>query len=179
MRILVRANAHRRVLDAGHAVGVEVAASPDTPGRPERWSWHIRLLETKMQPHHSPGQHMEPRELLGGPVVGVERTLVELGAHEAFRVLEVQVDPTVVTAHVELLGPGDEEQLLERTEEELMALVASSGEVVLENRHRLLPGDAIVLTGDDPLAVCAHSPQGSLVVIRIRAPHQGPVSWVP
>ena len=78
MRILMRANAHRSVVDDGHAVGVEVASSPDTPGRPERWAWHIRLLEATMQPNRPLGHQAEARTDDTGPVADVERTLVGL-----------------------------------------------------------------------------------------------------
>ena len=174
----MRANAHRPVLAAGRAVGVEVAASPDPPGRPEPWSWHIRLLTAKAQPRTVDERAVGVADRGAEPIPGSARTLVELSSSDAFRVLEVQVDPEQLTADVQLVAPRAE-QLLERAEEELMAVVAASGEAMLEDRHRLLAGDALVLSGDDPLAVRACNPGGALAVVRLRATQRRTVGWVP
>jgi hypothetical protein len=178
MRILVRANAHRPVLESGCTVGVEVAASPDTPGRPERWAWHIRLLDARARPS-MPAAHPGGVGVTSSAApAGGERTLVELGPQDACRVLEVQVDPALARVDVETVAAG-EDVVLARPNQELMAVVASAGEVLLEDRHRLSAGDAILLTGDDPLAVRVSTARGAVVVVRLRSPSGQPLGWVP
>lgn len=177
MRLLVRANAHRPILNDGSLVGVEVAASPDTATRPERWAWHVRLLDPKAHLNPWPG-HMLAVDDSHEPSAGSARTRVDLDFASGFAAVEVDVDPDLVRASTHVVGVGDE-TVLERAEEELIVLVAASGEVLLEDRHTLLAGDAMVLTGDDPLSARVSTAHGSAVVIRLRTPLGNPVGWVP
>ncbi len=172
----MRANTHRQVLEGGHLVGVEVASSPDTPDRPERWAWHLRLHHASA-PHGQPLAH-DTAAAAKPPPSDAKRLLVELGTDQPYRVLEVVVDPALVSAEVELAGPGEDRTLV-RAEEELLALVATSGQVELEERHLLRAGDAIVLTGDDPLEVRARTADGTLVLVRLRSRLNGAIGWVP
>lgn len=173
----MRSNAHRSVSEDDTPVGVEIAASPDTPDRPERWTWHLRLLDAKLHPASPSGRFDWKAGESDTVPAGNDRTVVELDPDGDLGLLEVRIDPSLVKAEVNLVGPGKE--LLTRQEEELIALVASSGVAVLEDRHRLMSGDAMVLTGDDPLAVSVRVLQGSLAVVRIRGTTGRSVSWVP
>jgi hypothetical protein len=141
--------------------GVEVASSPDTAGRPERWLWHIRLLD-------------------GAPAPSDGTVTLELGD----RTLEVTVNGGAVRADVQLLDLADS-VLLDRDERELVALVASESAAVIEGRHVLQPSDTLVLEGDDPLSVSVGPADGraSVAVVRLASVSEGPglksVNWVP
>lgn len=176
MRLLLRANSHRPAWAGGSIVGVEVAASPDTPARPEPWAWHIRLLDDRapLDVVHTQSQRDGVRTLDDWSDKLTHRLALSGGRHKA---LEVAVDRRLVGASTELVH--DEELVLERPEEELLAVVVSSGAVVVERRHTLGVGDAVVLTGDDPLAVSLSTARGAAVVVRLNAPHGRSVSWVP
>jgi hypothetical protein len=150
MRLLLRANAHRPT-DGG----LEVAASPDTPSRPDPWTWHIRLLE---DPGESAGVAAIP-----GP----------------WPALAVETDPARVRPDVSVLRLKGATNV-ERDEAELLALVVASGSVLLEGRHAMSPGDVLVLAGDDPLHVGATSSDGVLAVVRlVSVQGGGPLGWVP
>jgi len=157
----MRANAHRPVLEGDGPGGVEVASSPDTPGRPERWLWHIRLLD-------------------GAPAPSDGTVTLELGD----RTLEVTVNRGAVRADVQLLDLADS-VLLDRDEKELVALIASESVAVVEGRHVLQPSDTLVLEGDDPLSVGVRPANGhaSVAVVRLTSATDGPgatsVNWVP
>ncbi len=158
----MRANAHRPVPEGDGPSGVEVASSPDTPGRPERWLWHIRLLD-------------------GAPAPSDGTVTLELG-HD--RALEVTVNAGAVRADVQLLDLADS-VLLDRDEKELVALIASDSSAVVEGRHVLQPSDTLVLEGDDPLSVSVRPANGhaSVAVVRLASATDGPgatsVNWVP
>ncbi len=111
---LMRANAHRPVPEGDGPSGVEVASSPDTPGRPERWLWHIRLLDDAPAPSDG-------------------KVTLSLGQD---RTLEVTVSTGAVRAGVQLIDVTDS-QLLDRDEKERVALIASSSTAVVEGRHVL------------------------------------------
>jgi hypothetical protein len=157
----MRANAHRSVPDGDGPGGVEVASSPDTAGRPERWLWHIRLLD-------------------GAPAPSDGTVTLELGD----RTLEVTVNGGAVRADVQLLDLAVS-VLLDRDERELIALIASESVAVVEGRHVLHPSDTLVLEGDDPLSVSVRPANGhaSVAVVRLTSATDGPgatsVNWVP
>jgi hypothetical protein len=158
----MRANAHRPVPEGDGPSGVEVASSPDTPGRPERWLWHIRLLD-------------------GAPAPSEGTVALDLGQG---RTLEVTVNTQAVRADVQLIDVTDN-RLLDRDEKELVALVASESAAVIEGRHVLQPFDTLVLEGDDPLSVSVGPANGraSVAVVRLASVSEGPglksVNWVP
>ena len=154
MRLLLRANAHRPV-DGG----VEVAASPDTPTRPEPWSWHVRLLADATCAE------------------GAARS-VRLRAGGRWEAVAVDVDPEVVTPELSLVDLAGTTQV-DRDEDDLVALVVATGSVLVEGRHALLPGDAMVLTGDDPLTVSATGSDGTLALVRLSSVREPSVGWVP
>ncbi|HEX5533314.1 MAG TPA: hypothetical protein VFX33_06185 [Actinomycetales bacterium] len=162
MRLLMRANAHRPVPEGDGPGGVEVASSPDTPGRPERWLWHMRLLD-------------------GAPAPSEGKVTLAMGQG---RTLEVTVNTGAVRADVQLLDVTESE-LLDRDEKELVALIASESVAVVEGRHVLHPSDTLVLEGDDPLRVSVRPANGhaSVAVVRLTSATDGPhgmsVNWVP
>ena len=161
----MRSSAHRRVSDDGGGTCLEVASSPDTPGRPERWQWHIRLRDGEAQ--------TEP--------VDDSTLLVDLGPGGGRRSLEVAVDPTTVTPAVQVLDVADT-QVLQRDERELMALVVARGGVLVEGRHRLGPSDTLVLEGDDPVGVtvtASGDERATLAVVLLRPAGRHGINWVP
>lgn len=199
MRLLLRANSHRPLAaaaagsddapGAGYG-GYEVAASPDTPTRPDRWSWHIRVLEPSLV--HADASASSP--VLGAPAAGgagadasaafVEE-LVELGAGAVYRVLEVGYDPQAVRPDIALVETGEGRRLT-REERDLTVLLVVAGQVRVEHRHDLAPGDVLILAGDDPLAVDLSPGHGAdpgehprLAVVTLRAPGGAGVPWVP
>ncbi len=160
MRLLLRANAHRRV-DVG---AWEVAASPDTHHR-ERWLWQVRLLIDRNRPSHTPlpQAHRVARSLPGGAV------------------LEVAADPLAVMTTVEVGEPGAS-STVDRVQDEVVVLVACGGQVLVESRHLLADRDAMVLAGDDPFSVSVRHPQGSrsrAAVVRLRSAEGRALGWVP
>ncbi|GAA3664778.1 hypothetical protein GCM10022237_26060 [Nocardioides ginsengisoli] len=156
MRLLLRANAHRAV-DGG----VEVAASPDTPTRPDPWAWQIRLH------HTSPASPASD----GGASVA-------LGAGGRWHSLRVDTDPALVRPELQVLRlEGTTE--VRRDEADLVALVVTDGSALVEDRHALATGDAMVFTGDDPLAVRTTAPGGEVVLVRLRPVSDVEVGWVP
>ncbi|MDI3403312.1 hypothetical protein [Streptomyces cavernicola] len=160
MRLVLRANAHRRV-----AAGCrEVAASPDTPRR-ERWQWQIRLLtDAEERPEPSPAVRRITEELPGGAT------------------LEVSADAESVVPAVEFVDPSGA-PAVPRAENELVVLIASGGRVLVEDRHLLADSDAMVLEGDDPLQVNLRRPDGAhaqVAVVRLcAAAGHGVLGWVP
>lgn len=157
MRLLLRANAHRRT-DEG---GIEVAASPDTPHR-ERWQWHIRLDEIETG-DHTPEQGIR---LVGGD-----------GTH---RLLQVATDAETTRAEVEVHEVGLP-LVITRPPTDLLVLLVHRGEALVEDRHRLAELDAMVLEGDDPIEVRVEGTAGpaGLSVIRLRPTTDRPLAWVP
>ena len=176
MRLLLRANSHRPVWADDALVGVEIAASPDTPTRPERWAWHIRLLDDRAPLDVVPNDRSSDGAQPPSNEARTVKTQVALSPGVR-GTLEVEVDPLAVDARTEVFNGAD--VVLDRPEEQLLAVVASSGDVVVEDRHRLSAGDAMVLTGDDPLSVTVSTVHGAAVVIRLNAPNGQSVSWVP
>lgn len=174
MRILARANAHRAVLADGDQVGLEVASSPDTPSRPDRWAWSIRLLDTTPPEPSAP----QPEAEDGGP----QAVYVDLGrsADGGSGTLEVLVDPTVVIPEADVLHVSGIEEL-ERDPRDLVALVIASGAADIENRHLLGRHDALVLEGEDPLRISIESSGGpaDVAVVRLKSKQTATVNWVP
>ncbi|MDN5803524.1 MAG: hypothetical protein L0H26_02895 [Microlunatus sp.] len=171
MRILVRANAHRPVLDDSGQVGVEVASSPDTPGRPDRWTWSIRLLDQPPSPtvaEPSGDDHLADvvRRDLDGP--------------DGSGTLEVAVDPAVVAPEVDVLGFSEAGEL-ERDPNDLVALLVTEGAADIEGRHLLRRLDTLVLEGDDPVRISIDPTGGpaSVAVVRLRSTQAATVNWVP
>lgn len=168
MRLLLRANAHR----VAGPYCREVAASPDTD-RPEPWRWHVRL--------HTGGRDDEDP-----PSPGTGRRVLRLTDGAA---LEAVTDPSAVTAEVHVLGDGDNgsdrhgggEQLVERGPGDVVVLLAWGGTVVVEERHTLAEGDALVLAGDDdPLAVGVRREEtADCAVVRLGPADGGALGWVP
>jgi hypothetical protein len=160
VRLLLRANAHRPVESGnGHAT-VEVAASPDTPGRREPWLWNIRLLD-------------------GAPADDPARVSLPLGP--GGETLEVTVDPAAVRPEMELVELTDV-RLVEREERELMALLVASGRCLVEGRHQLGRRDTMVIEGDDPLQVSlapAGDEPSSVAIVRLRGTDARTLGWVP
>lgn len=152
MRLLLRANAHRPV-DAG----LEVAASPDTPTRPEPWRWNLRLLD-------------------GLPGDGA--AAIALETDSPWAALVVDTDPTAVRPDVSVVTL-DGTCRVERPEDDLLALVVTSGSALIEGRHALAPGDAMVLTGEDPLSVDATGTDGTMILVRLSSSDGSAVAWVP
>lgn len=161
----MRSNAHRLVPVGDGGTCVEVASSPDTPGRPERWQWHIRLRDGV-----GPTEPADTSSLV-----------LDLGDDGDRRTLEVAVDPDAVRPHAQVLDLADT-QLLQRDERELMALVVSRGCVLVEGRHRLGPRDTMVLEGDDPIGVTVSPCDDAatrLAVVLLRPTGRRDITWVP
>ncbi len=158
MRLLLRCNAHREVDDAT----VEIAASPDTVGR-EEWTWQIRLVPLR------------------------ERAVVRDGAWAPLprrdgsrSAVEVSSKPERVAVEVQSLRVPTP-QLIERSADEVTVFVAGDGAVLVESRHLLGDGDAMVFAGDDPMGLWIEpgvSDQASAVLVRLRA-RAGSLPWVP
>jgi redox-sensitive bicupin YhaK (pirin superfamily) len=154
MRLLLRASAHRPVDD-----GVEVAASPDTPTRPDPWTWQLRLL------------HQDP-----GP--GAAAAVAPLPAGTPWEAVAVDTDPAVVTPDLTVSALAGTTHVT-REEADLVALVVTAGSALVEGRHALAAGDAMILTGDDPLALDATGTDATLVLVRLSSPRRAPIGWVP
>jgi len=157
MRLLLRANAHRRS-DEG---SIEVAASPDTPDR-ERWQWHIRLVEVE------PGQNP--------PEKGVR--LADGEGNQ--RLLQVSTDVETTRAEV-VVHEVEQPMVIHRPSTDLLVLLVHQGEALIEHRHRLGELDALVLEGDDPLEISVEPttvPAG-ISIVRLSATADRPLAWVP
>jgi len=157
VRLLLRANAHRRT-DEG---GIEVAASPDTPNR-ERWQWHIRLDEVESG--------------LKTPKKGVPL----LGDNGRQWLLQVSTDIESTRAEVEV-HQIEHPMMIQRPRADLLVLLVHQGQALIERRHRLAELDALVLEGDDPLEVSVEGTTVpmSLSVVRLRPTADRPLAWVP
>jgi hypothetical protein len=154
MRLLLRSNSHRTI-DGG----VEVAASPDTPTRPEPWVWNVRLLEEGT----APAMHTE---------------VIALPQRSGWDRITVAVDPEWVrpdTSVIELSGATE----LHRHEDDVLLLIVVSGSALLEDRHALAVGDAVVFAGHDPLRVMATGSDSTLVRVHLTPARAEAVSWVP
>lgn len=157
MRLLLRANTHRRTDDGR----IEVAASPDTPRR-ERWQWHLRLID--IEPGHS-----TPNE--GVTVVGADGRQ---------RLLQVSTDAATTQAEIEV-HEVQQPLTIQRPSTDLLVLLVHRGEALVEGRHRLAELDALVLEGDDPLEVSVEpttAPVG-ISVVRLGSTTDRPLAWVP
>lgn len=167
--MLLRSGTHRE-----QEPGVTVlAASPDTPHR-ERWQWQASVVEGADRVSGIPDGAEVVSLRLDGPVYGVVPA-----------VLHVATEPTQAAASVQRMDLRDEAGLT-RGSEEIMVLLVDRGEVVVEGRHRLRHGDALVLEGEDPreltVAGTAHSHDtgsAGLAVVRLVAPAGGKLGWVP
>ncbi|MGW1412439.1 hypothetical protein [Streptomyces sp. NPDC002403] len=160
MRLLLRANTHRRIDDGCR----EVAASPDTPGR-ERWLWQVRLLDAAYGPSDVPlpRAHHVTESLAPGVI------------------LEVVAAPAKVSPTVEVLGLGTP-SVVGRERDEIVVLLACGGQVLVEDRHLLADEDALVLAGDDPLGVSVRCPPDSrskAAMVRLRPADGRVMAWVP
>ncbi len=157
MRLLLRANAHRRN-DGGP---IEIAASPDTPNR-ERWQWHIRLEEV------DPGLY------------AAEQGVPLLGGNGRQRLLQVATDLETTRSEVEV-HQLERALVIQRPRADLLVLLVHQGEALIEHRHRLAELDALVLEGEDPLEVSVEAttvPAG-ISVVRLRPTTDRPLAWVP
>jgi hypothetical protein len=164
VRLLLRANAHRPVATGNGHTAVEVAASPDTPGRSEPWLWNIRLLDG------APA---------GRPDDDPARVSLPLGPDVA--TLEVTVDAGAVRPEVVLVELTDS-RLVDRDERELMALLVASGRCLVEGRHQLQHRDTMVLEGDDPLEISIAPVGGqpsSVAIVRLQGTGARTLGWVP
>lgn len=162
MRLLLRRGSHRPVSDDGRD-GVEVAASPDTPGRRPKL-WQVRLL-------------VRPPDLQAGrPPPAATVNLIGPGPG----VLVVHADPHLVSADAEARTIGRQESL-DRDAADLTVLVVDHGNCVLEDRHTLGPRDVMILEGDDPLeaTIRADEQTATVVVVVLRATDGGQLAWVP
>lgn len=162
MRLLLRSNAHRPIEG-----GWEVAASPDTPNR-EVWQWDLRLVR--------------PHAAVPEPTPGSECQAITLpGDDGSALTLQLTCDPTRVAAKAEVMIAGGP-TTIERDVRELTVLVVGQGRARVEGRHLLGALDAMVLEGDDPLALDverAGEHPTSVGVVRIRSAVPQPISWVP
>lgn len=157
MRLLLRANSHRRT-DEG---GLEIAASPDTPNR-ERWQWHIRLDEV--------GDGSTPEE-----------KGVQLSCGDG-RQLRLQVATRAEAVWAETVVHQVEQPLvIRRPATDVLVLLVHQGEALVEQRHRLAELDALVLEGDDPLEVIVEpsTVTTGVAVVRLRPAADRPLAWVP
>lgn len=156
MRLLMRSSVYRPI----DGVGLEVAASPDTPGR-EPWLWHLRLVtegHSGQLCHDLPARHAP----LAKVVLDVEESISEAS-------LETRTIP-----------PGESLEI-HRNLAEVTSILILSGEGLIE-RRRLRSLDVIVLEGDDPLSTVVYS-EGSeelrIEVARVRARGSRKLGWVP
>lgn len=162
MRLLLRANSHRRPA-AGET---EIAASPDTPLR-EPWQWDLRLLDGPGQPQQQPGRSADAVQLTR--------------SDGSTSLLILTADPDTVTPELEVLDLGAPVSV-ERTERELLALVVGRGTALVEGRHVLGELDAMVLAGDDPSGVRIERVSdgaASVALVRLRPSGLGALAWVP
>ncbi|MFI8411994.1 hypothetical protein ACIGB6_05830 [Paeniglutamicibacter gangotriensis] len=163
MRLLLRANAHRR--ESGG--DVEIAASPDTRER-ERWQWDVRLAAAPETEAARPA----PKESLvatGALVLG-DGSLVHVVARSA---------PAEAIPSVEIHQLSGALKL-RRDLHEVMLVVTGEPGLLVEGRHRLGRLDALVLEGDDPFTVPLEAEGASpihLAVIRLKG--TGQLGWVP
>lgn len=158
----MRSSAHRPVATGTGHSAVVVAASPDTDGRPEPWLWDLRLLEGDTSDADAPS-----------------RVAVALGAGTT--TLEVNLDPAVITAEVELVDVVDG-RVIDREERTLLALLVASGRCLVEGRHDLGVRDTMVLEGDDPLQVSlgpAGAEPATVAIVRLQATGPRTLGWVP
>lgn len=157
MKLLLRANSHRRIDGA-----LEIASSPDTPRR-ERWQWHLRT--TPPDAPSSANSVSAPLPLSDGSVTQLRLT----------------IDPDAVggnMASVSLTSPVR----VQRSRDELVMLVVGRGAVLCDKAHLLGELDALVVAGDDPLeltATQASAEPASLLLIRLHSADNGSVTWVP
>lgn len=161
MRLLLRSGVHRPV-DGG----VEVASSPDTPRR-EAWLWQVRVLDFPSAPADEDS--------------GVTRVALGLPREGGPATVEISCDRPSVETKAEALIAGDP-VTLERGRDELTVLIVGQGSARLEGRHLLHGMDAMVLEGDDPLALTLErvgSEPTSVAVVRLWSTGERPISWVP
>lgn len=161
MRLLLRANAHRRP-----APGVwELASSPDTPDR-EPWCWDVRLVDSGAAPTDARGRGSELRLSRSGGLTSV---------------LTVRSDPATVDPTLQALDVGTPVSV-DRDEQELLVLVVGRGVAGVEGRHLLRECDAMVLEGNGPYSVrieAASAGPVTLGLVRLRPSGAGSIAWVP
>jgi hypothetical protein len=160
MRLLLRANSHRDVGDGA----LEIAASPDTPRR-EHWQWDLRLL-TDRAPEYPPG----PERRIHADLPRGDGSLSRV---------EVSTDPALVQPSIEVLQVRGRNGI-NRSPNEVLALILGRGHTLVEGRHRLDELDVMILEGDDPYALSLATNDGAtatVAVVRLRG--IGAIGWVP
>jgi hypothetical protein len=160
----MRSDAHRSAVAADGAQVTEVASSPDTPGRPERWRWHVRLRDGSA-PDRAPSPSRRSAELSAGALTSVE----------------VEVDPALVAAAIEVVDVADT-YLVEREAQGLVIIVQGGGRSLVEGRFELGEHDTFVLEGDDPTTVSLVPVGGGptqVALVRLRTTSQASLGWVP
>lgn len=143
-----------------------MASSPDTPRR-EAWLWQVRVLV-------APGAPAEEDS-------GVTRVALGLPREGGTATVEIGCDQPSVETKAETLIAGDP-VTLERGRDELTVLIVGQGSARLEGRHLLHGMDAMVLEGDDPLALTLErvGPEPtSVAIVRLWSTGERPISWVP
>lgn len=164
MRILIRANSHRSVDDGV----VEVAASPDTPGR-ETWQWQVRVIDRTAAP-------AAPADQTG------RRVTAEILWEDGEPATIESATASEVVSTVEVIRLRDTDQVT-RDVQEVVVLVVARGQVRVEGRHLLREMDVLILEGNDPLSVELERevPRPTdVALVRVRAAAADrPLSWVP
>lgn len=159
MRLLVRANSHRPIADG--VVGV--ASSPDTPHR-EKWLWSVQL--------GGPAP-------LGDHPAGVQ-VLTVAGDGDPRSTVVLAYDPDVVEATLERFDEAGDGRF--RRDRRQVAVLISGSDALIEGRHRLAAGDAIILEGDDATDVTVGGIDAEpvrLIVARLSYVDGTRMAWVP
>lgn len=145
-----------------------VAASPDTPRR-ERWLWQASVVEGVDEVPGVPAGATVATLPLGRSVYGLDRAVLHVAADAEHAIPSVDRVDLAATRTVT------------RREDEVSVLLVDDGEVVVEGRHHLRPGDVLVLEGDDPLTftVAAEREKSALAMARLAAPSGRLIGWVP
>lgn len=154
------------------AQGVTViAASPDTPHR-ERWIWQVSVIEGTNEVPGPPAGATAVTLPLEGPVYypGLGSAALHVAADANYAIASV--------ARVDLTTP----QTLTREVDQVRVLLVDAGQIVVERRHYLDAGDALVVEGDDPLSFTVADARGegsALAVATLAAPAGRLIGWVP
>ncbi|WP_146755186.1 hypothetical protein [Arthrobacter sp. AQ5-05] len=163
MRLLLRANAHRREPGGG----MEIAASPDTRER-ERWQWDVHLAADPVG--EAPLPASVESLVATGAMALADGSLVHVVARSA---------PAEAVPSVEIHHLADAMELC-RGLHEVMLVVAGGPGLLVEGRHRLERLDALVLEGDDPLTLPLEADgAGPIPIAVIRLKGTGQLGWVP
>lgn len=162
MRLLLRANAHQETDDG---LGVQIAASPDTPRR-EQWQWHLRVVSEGSAVGAVP-QHAR--------LVSAE---LPRSDGQAWRV-ELSADPAAAAPGIDVVRVGGK-RWIERGIHEVVVVLAGHGTALVEGRHLLGEMDALILEGDDPLGFSVEPGDGMPVSVAVARLHgTGALGWVP